>query len=507
MSESLRTRLPGNVNRDDASVGDALTDDALTDDDLDSVGVADGLRLSFGLGDVFERLWHLLISMRVGLTLILFLSFLALVGTLVEQAPTGLANDSAAYAEWVAGLRSRYGGWTDVLNLLGFYAVFGSVWFKATVVLLTTSLLACSVNRAPRLWRVATRPRVAASAGFLQHAPLTGGLAGDGSVAAAVDALGGALRRQHYRTILAEDPAGVAIYADRFRWGPFGTVIAHLSLIVILAGAIYGMTGFRVTDFAIAVGSTTPVGNGTNLSVLASSFSDSYFDNGTPADYASDLVVYDGDREVARKTVRVNDPLRIGDITFFQSFYGPAADIRVTDTSGATVADQGVPLLWRSNDGTKALGQFAIPGKGLTVWVIGVASGRVDSEIRPGQLQLEVYSAANPNTPVGLALVDQGVASAIAGLDFTFVRERQFTGLIVSRDPGAPLVWLGVILLTLGTVMVFLFPHRRIWARVGPTADGVQVQVAAASRHDASFESSFRSLIEGVRVTLRATNA
>ncbi len=31
----------------------------------------------------------------------------------------------------------------------------------------------------------------------------------------------------------------------------------------------------------------------------------------------------------------------------------------------------------------------------------------------------------------------------MAGLDVTFVRERQFTGLIVAKDPGALFVWLG----------------------------------------------------------------
>jgi cytochrome c biogenesis protein len=501
MSDTIRRKLPA-----DALTADALTADALAagpeDDELDG-----GLSISFGLGDVLDRLWHLLISMRVGLALILFLSFLALVGTLVEQAPPGLSADPATYAQWVAGLRPRYGGWTDVFNALGFFSIFGSIWFKGAVVLLTTSLLACSINRAPRLWRVATRPRVAASEGFLQHAPLSGAVAAGGSVAEAVDALRGELRGHHYRTLVAEDRAGVAIYADRFRWGPFGTVIAHLALIVILAGAVYGMSGFRLTDFAVAVGSTVPVGNGTSLSVRANSFSDSYYDDGSPADYASELVVYDGATEVARKTIRVNDPLRIGDITFFQSFFGPAVDIHVSDASGATLADQGVPLLWRSNDGSESIGQFAIPDRNLTVYVIGAASGTVNPQIKPGQVQIEVYSTSSSTTPVGVAVVDQGQASSIGGVDFTFVRERQFTGLIVARDPGAPFVWLGALLLIFGTILVFLFPHRRIWARVGSTPDGVQIRVAAASRHDASFESSFRSIVDNLRLALPASRA
>jgi cytochrome c biogenesis protein len=460
---------------------------------------------SVGVGDVFDRLWHLLISMRVGLTLILFLTFLSLVGTLVMQAPAGLSSDRDAYARWLTTLVPRYGGWTGVFDALGFYSVFGSIWFKVTVLLLTTSLLACSLNRAPRLWKAAVHPRVAASQGFLQNARLSGTVDSPAQARQAVAALEGELRRHHYRTIVAEDEAGVALYADRFRWGPFGTVVAHLSLITILGGAILGMTGFRVTDFAISVGSTVPVGNGTNLSVKANSFSDSYYDNGTPADFASDLVVFENGQQIAQKTIRVNDPLRVGEVTIFQSFYGPAADILVTDAAGATVVQDGVPLLWSSNDDRRAIGQFDIPGRGLTVYVVGVASGEVDPSIRPGQVQVEVYQAPGSGTPLGFQVVDQGSKATIAGLDFTFVRERQFTGLIVSKDPGAPLVWLGTILLTLGTLMVFLFPNRRIWARVSPTDAGVRVQVAAASRHDVSFESSFQTIVDDVRLALPAS--
>ena len=491
--------MNGSVSRETLH-GDALQ--APEDEELA------GAPLSIGLDDLFDRLWRLLISMRTGLALILVLTFLALVGTLLEQTPPGLTSDPRAYAQWVDGLRPRYGGWTDVFNVLGFFSVFGSVWFKVTVVLLTTSLLACAINRTPRLWRMATRPRVAVSEGFLAHAPLAGSVSLRGGVEAAVAALQGELRGHHYRTIVTEDANGVALYADRFRWGPFGTVVAHLSMLVILLGAVIGATqGYRVTDFAIPVGSTVSVGNATNLAVRADSFTDSWYSNGTPADYASDLVVFAGGQEIARKTIRVNDPLRIGDLTFFQSFFGPAADVRITDGAGATIADQGVAMLWQSRDVTKSVGQLDLPDRGMTVYVLGPASGKVDKDIRPGQIEFEVYSNANTNAPIGVATVDQGKSANIGGLTYSFLREEQFTGLIVSKDPGAPLVWIGIGLLVAGTILVFLFPHRRIWGRVSRSGDGVAVRVAAESRHDAAFESSFRELLEHVRATLPASGS
>jgi cytochrome c biogenesis protein len=455
--------------------------------------------LALPVGDVFERLWHLLISMRTGLALMLFLAFLTLVGTMLTQVPAGLQGDQVAYAQWLDSVRPKYGGWTSVFDTIGFFSIFTSLWFKVTTVLLTTSILACSVNRAPRLWRQAMHPRLVPSPAFLDHAALAGSVTVPGSRKAVAAALEAELRRHHFRTVVTQDGDGVAVYADRFRWGPFGTVVAHLSLIVILVGAVLGAGGFRTTEFAVTVDSTVPVGNGTNLSVKATSFEDKYYEDGRPADYASHLILYDGATQVADKTIRVNDPLRYGDISFYQSFFGPAADVLVTDVSGATVYEGGVPLMWSSNDGTKTIGQFTIPGKDVTVYVIGVASGRVDAGIKAGQVQLEVYQGANTSTPTGLQVVDEGVAATISGYDFTFVRERQFTGLIVARDPGAPFVWLGTTLLVLGVVMVFLFPSRRLWARVRGSEGRSEVRIAAATRHDVGFESTFRSLLNAIQ--------
>ena len=463
--------------------------------------------LSVPVGDIFERLWHLFISMRTGLALMLGLAVLTLMGALIVQAPAGMQADPQAYTTWLDGVRPKYGGWTNVLDLLGLFNVFGSLLFRTLTLLLATSILACSVNRTPRLWRQAVHPRVAASQGFFEHVRLAGQVDTKVDEAAALAALEGELGRRHFRTIVTTDAAGTAIYADRFRWGPFGTVIAHLSLIVIMGGAVLGAAGFRNEGFAVAIGSTVPVGNDTNLTIKATSFSDSYYENGSPADYASHLILYENGQQVAERTIRVNDPLRYGDIKVFQSFYGPAADVLVKDATGATLFEDGVPLTWASTDKTKVVGQFAVPSKDLTVYVISAASGRIDQAIKPGQMQVEIYKGNNTSVPVGLEVLDPGQPVTTAGLEFTFVRERQYTGLIVARDPGGPLVWLGAVLLVLGVMLVFFFPARRIWARISSAASGSRIQVAALASHDVTFETAFRSLIDDVALATGESQA
>jgi cytochrome c biogenesis protein len=296
----------------------------------------------------------------------------------------------------------------------------------------------------------------------------------------------------------------VSVYADRFRWAPFGTVIAHLSIVVVLAGVVIGSQfGYRDEGFTVPVGSTVPVANGSGISVEAISFSDSYDTNtGAPSDYASEVAIWKDGKRVAQQTIRVNEPLRYGDLTFYQSFFGPAAVMKITTPDGSVVSDSGVALAFSSKDDSRRVGQLVLPDQGLTVLVVGAASGVDDPDIRPGQMRIEVYDTTDTSAPLGMQVVDQGETVRIGGLDYTFERERQYTGLIVASDPGTMVVWLGALLLIGGMFLVFFFPDRRIWARVARGTTDTTIQLGAIARHDASFAADFEKIICDTRHAL-----
>lgn len=457
------------------------------------VEATDDLDVSVGLSPYYlmDRVWRFFISKHTGLVLILLMGLLSLAGTLLAQAPDGMRG--TAYAGWLDSVRPRYGGWTDLLNRLGMFEVFSSLWFKAVSGLLAVSILACSVNRAPQLWRRAMHPRVHMADSFFTHAALGAELTVPAPPARAFEEVRDTLRAHRFRVIVDPRGRGLALYADRFRFGPFGTVLAHVSFVVILLGVLLSAsTGFKDTQVAVPVGTQVAVGHGTGLSVRADAFNDSYYLDGSPRDYSSDLVILRGGRAVARQTVRVNSPLRYAGISFHQAFFGVAADMLVKDSTGRTVHTGGVPLNWSSSDGKHTIGQFTLADAGLTVYVVAAASGEVDPSIGAGQVQLEIYRTGAEQQPIATQVIDQGRATTVSGLSYTFVRERPFTGLIVSRDPGALWVWIGSTLMVLGLFMVFFFPHRRIWVRVYRTATGSEIHVASPTRRDSGFESLMR---------------
>lgn len=443
--------------------------------------------------DVLRRAWALLHNKRVGLGLILAMGVLTLLGVVFPQAPDAVRDDPELFAAWLDGLRPVLRGWTDPLAAVGLFGVFSSVAFTVVVGLLVASIVACTLHRLPLLWQQATRPHVHVRPAFFDHARVSAGVPVAATAEAASARVADALSARRFRVLV--DEAGTGLYADRNRFAPLGTVVAHLAFVVILAGVlITSQFGLRLDNVPVTVGTTVEVGNGTGLAVEARSFTDTYHPDGSAADYVSDLVLHANGVPVADQLVRVNSPLRWGGYSVNQASFGIAAVLSATDAAGAVVHEGGVPLQYATEDGRYSYGRLELPDRGLLVYVITPASGQAVPDIAAGEAQLEVY-VDGADTPALQQRLTPGGTAEVAGLTWTFVREAQYTGLMVSRDPGAIWVWVGAALLALGTCWTMFFRHHRIWVRITPDGhDTTLVQLASPDRHDSAFESSFHAL-------------
>ncbi len=450
-----------------------------------------------------RRLWALFSSVRTALVLILLLAGTSLVGALLVQAPGSIVPGSDAYETWLLRVQPRYGMWADVFSVLGLFTVFRVWWFHLLVVALALNILVCSVNRWSTLSREVFRPRIRLADQFFERS----GAARVDSAAdarATADALRSGLTARHFRVLTEDDGATVHLFADRHRIPRFGSLLAHLSIVLLLV-AVLGSAIFGASDdgFLVPEGTTRDVGFGTGLSVRADSFVDEYYPAGQPKDYRSDLVLFDRGTEVARKTVRVNDPLEYDGVRFYQSFFGPAAYFRVDDRAGRLLFEDGVALAWLTT-GDRSAGSFVLPGQDLTVYAVGPSSNGRDSLVKPGEMRLELYRGSG-TTPVAMQTVAQGQPAEIAGMQFTFVGERQFTGLRVARDPMVPLIWVACALFVVGVAAVFWFPYRRLWAVVAPRpGGGSRVTLATAGTRNAAAVEDVTQVADELRAAAAA---
>ena len=453
--------------------------------------------------DLTDEIWRLFSSPRLALALIFALAAACLAGALLVQAPPEVLRDPDGTRLWLErAARPKFGGWTDLLQGIGLFWVFQTLWFRSLLGLLAGNIVVCTLNRLPGIWHAVFHPLERPREGLYERGAPRATLAlQTASVASGGRRVAAALRRQHYRVVEVHEPGGVYLYADRFRLARFGTLLTHTALIVVLAGAVLQqpLGFFEEPGFAVPIGSTRAVGHGTSLSIRVDDFADEYMEDGRPKDYRSEVVLFDGGREVARQTVRVNEPLMYNGVRFHQSYYGESVLLSVSDptsTTGSALFHDAVPLTWKSNDGLRPVGYLYLPTRDLHVYLVGTG-GDDDPMIRPGEVLVEAYQGV-ASTPTYRATLLQRQAQTVAGLELQFEREVPFTGLRVVHDPGEVLIWLASALLILGLLMTFYLPTRRLWARVRPAAGGgADIVLVGAGRDMAGqLEPVLRSLAE-----------
>lgn len=76
--------------------------------------------------------------------------------------------------------------------------------------------------------------------------------------------------------------------------------------------------------------------------------------------------------------------------------------------------------------------------------------------------------------------LEAGESASIDGLEYTFLGQREFSGLNVKRDRSDYLIWVGAALTVVGLMITFWVPRRRLWARI---SGGIAQLAGQAPRH------------------------
>lgn len=470
---------------------------------LPRTGAVDGLDEPLGVTPLrfLRACYALLHNKAFGLVLILLTGALSFIGVMLPQKPASIIGEPERQAAWLEKVRQGTGGWTSFLDALGMFTMFSSVPFLIVLGLLAASIIACTTHRLPIIWKAARQPHIRVKPRFFEVAGLRSRFTTTRSVDEAMTVIVTDAGRHGMRVLTDDRGPGRGVYLDRHAWLPFGTVLAHLAFVIIMAGfVISSLTGFRDEQFTLTIGHPREVGHGTTLVAEATGFRERYYDNGAPQDYVADLVLRDGDRVVAEQEVRVNEPLSHDGLMFHQSYFGVAAVMEVRNASGELLHHGGVPLEWSTQDKVLTYGHVTLPDQSV-LYVIGSASGQLGTGIAPGQVKVELYRG-DQRVPIASGLLDMGQPTQVGELSLTFEREQQFTGMILRRDPGTAVVWTGFVLLVAGTCMTMFFRHQRLWVRVSDSDEGTVVQLASPDRGDSTFTRFVTDLVERVSAQL-----
>jgi cytochrome c biogenesis protein len=440
-----------------------------------------------------QSLWDFFCSLKLSISLLILLALTSIIGTIIPQGPE---------REYLMSLSPAK---LKLYSALGFFDMYHSWWFILLLYLLTVNLIACSVKRLPRVWKIVREPALILDSGLEKSLSLTHESRLSLSQAAAQDKLTAFLSGKFAPPVVTEQDGEVHLFAQKQPWSRLGVYVVHTSIIIIFIGAIIGsLFGYKAFVNIPEGGSTSVVFKRSGeeiplgFTVRCEDFSVSFYDTGAPKEFKSILTVEENGKPVIEKrSIVVNDPLSYKGITFYQSSYGQAGEggtfhFSVRQRSG------GAPVMVAVRQGESA----KLPD-GSTMHVLE-ATQDVRSFIPQFQgpaVRIEVHSPAG-KTEAFIVFSQQYYPDLDAqrggDLIFNFVKadEKMFTGLQVAKDPGVWVVWLGCTLMVLGCMMAFFMSHKRVWIRI---EKGRAVMAGTASKNPAGFDLQFHALLDELK--------
>lgn len=453
-------------------------------------------------------LWRLFTSVDFAVVQIILLALLAVVGMTLEQLPDAAFRSGGDYAAAMDAIHARYdsalgAGTVDVLERLGAFSVFRSPWFSLLLLVLVISIVVCTLDRTPRLWRGVTDVRVVQPEPYFD--PMLPDRAAMDGVAAAD--LAAVVRRRGFRVREATADDGARhVYGDRNQYTKMATLLTHLGLILFLAAAAVTSRFGDEQGLVVPEGESLtvqPIGTPGLLLVKNLAFDAPGFETGMPTDFTTDLAVYRDGQEIARKTIRVNDPLSVAGYTFHQNGFGAAPHLVIRDAAGRPLWDAQVPLTDQA--ASSPYGILAVPGRdlGLQLLLTRADDGTGVVLVLPYRV-VGTDADGNPIPenfePVTLTRGETKVSDELA-ISIELTEFGQYTLLIAKADPGQGMIWLAFLCLIAGITITFYFPRRRVWGRLAP--DGRLGLVWRSDRY-VDVEREFGRLLDDL-VAVRRT--
>ena len=480
--------------------------------------------------------WRQLTSMRVALLLLLLLSLGAIPGSLIPQS--GIDETK------VADFRKAHTFLAPVYDRLGLFHVYSSVWFSAIYILLFVSLIGCIV---PRTWQFVgqLRGRPPGAPKRLTRLPAYTTWRTDAEPEQVREAALALLKKRRFRAHLTGD----AVAAEKGYLREVGNLAFHIALIVMLTafawGQLFKSEGNKLVvegdGFSNTLTQYDDFKSGSlftqddldpfsfNLKNFTGTYEASGPNKGTPRIYKADISYSVGaDGKDKKTTIKVNEPLEIGDSKVYLVSHGYAPVITIRDGEGDIVYRDAVPLLPLDGNVTSTGAIKVMDGyrnaKGEREQ-LGFQAFFLPSYVKGNELASQFPALLNPVINLeayhGDLGVDAGIPQSVYQLNkknlkgfkdakgaqvrenlkpgesmklpngagtVTFEKEiKEWAGFQVARQPGSGWALAGSLAAIFGLAASLFIQRRRVWVRAATGSDGVTVvEMAGLGRSESA---------------------
>jgi cytochrome c biogenesis protein len=439
-----------------------------------------------------DELWDFFCSLKLAIVTLILLALTSIIGTVIQQ---NLSPQE--YMQKYGMSESTY----KALDALQFFDMYHSYWFLGLMGIFAVNLICCSIKRLPRIIKIVNEPTLKADDGLFRTFSNKEEIVAAGSVESVRDKVVAVLEDKFAKPVVTDDDGKSYLFAQKGAYSRFGVYVTHASILIIFIGAMIGnVWGYKAYVNIVegkSINSVWPRAGKEPIPIGFELRNDNfevefYAGGGRPKEFTSDLVVIENGQEVLKKTIEVNDPLNYKGLTFYQSSYGPAGDPiyqfevknRETGESKTVTGKQGARL--------------PLPG-GASL----IPMGYTDNYQNFGPAaQVSIHTGTGSSAQRGTPFIvfknypqfDEKRGGAYA-VNLMNAQQSYYTGLQVAKDPGVWVVWIGCLLLVLGSCGAFFLSHRRLWVTIEPIDKGIGVKLGGnAHRNQPAFALYFDEL-------------
>ncbi len=448
------------------------------------------------------KVWSFFNSLKLTLTVLITFAAVSIFGTVIQQ------NQSVE--EYV----KAYGAmWTKVILFVGLDNMFHSWWFIGLACVLVINIIVCTLERFPPKWKSLLNqkpkgkfaPRIIDNCSHNQTLHLNGGL---DSVSEKVRKV---FKKKRYKLVTYPGDGERYFYAWKGTIGRLGSDVVHISLLLILIGAILGgIYGYK--DFRVVYEGSTMAVPKADFEVRLDKFWMQYYPNGQVKQYNSLLTVLENGKEVKQKQIWVNEPLYFKGVRFYQSSYGTAWN-RIKEADIGIVRKNSKALSSTATAGWKKVQK--LPGSEYSVKVVGYTADFAydertrqvfsqSAEAKNPAISLEVYRKGKLISTPWLFLKYPGIFPGIPDseddLVFAGFRGIMYSGISLNKDPGTNVVWAGSIVMGLGFILAFFIFHRRVWIYLKETDGSTELKVGGLiNKNQFAFEKELKDIVKELK--------
>ena len=412
-------------------------------------------------------------SVRLAITLFVFLAVTTLIGTILPEEPMVGRNE----------LIKKYGlEQYQFLKNLGLTDVFHSWWYLALLTALGINLTVASFMRVFPKWKIAFALPVPLKEGQIKKLPINCEIHSSG-----LNSVEAVFKKHHYQTKLTNESLLVAVKGG---WHRLGASVTHVGILTLLVGCFVtvltgfnGMVqlsekeGFYVADLGqsttqirsaeknnwIAPISRMPIWVGKTPPYLVKvnkTWRESY-KTGEPKQWYSDLSILDENKnELKRKVIHVNDPMQFKGFDIYQSNWGKFATVSFNDEVATLPLEnfrgEEIVFLPLSDDVGLKLKVSSQNNEPLIKQV--AYKPQDDKDV------LELYSiTVDGSKEKYLGKVNKNDNIQIGPINIGYLGSETMTGLQFKSNPGGLLIYPGLFFLVLGVFMSF-GSRKQLWA-------------------------------------------